>query len=143
VTIPIWMLFGFAIWTVVLLMATIGVYRWGMVLTRRASIGSFRADKVEGAAWYARAMRAHANCIENLPVFAVIVFSLHASGTSGALVDALSVTVLIARLLQSSVHVLFEQTNAVVSVRFTLFSAQLASFLWLSGIVIAGQIQGS
>ena len=141
-TVPVWMLLGFAIWTIVLLMATIGVYRWGMILMRGASMSSFRADKVEGPAWYARAMRAHANCIENLPVFAVVVFALHVSGTSGALVDALAVAVLVTRVLQSSIHVAFEQTSPIVSIRFTLFTAQVASFLWLAGIVIAGQLHG-
>jgi uncharacterized MAPEG superfamily protein len=142
-TLPVWMLLGFAIWTVMLLMATIGVYRWGMILTRGASISGFPADKVEGPAWYARAMRAHANCIENLPVFAVVIFALHVSGTSGALVDTLAVAVLAARVLQSSIHVAFEQTNSIVSIRFTLFSVQVASYLWLAAIVVAGQLHGS
>ena len=109
---------------------------------RGASISAFRADKVEGPAWYARAMRAHANCIENLPVFAVVVFALHVSGTSGALVDTLAVAVLVARVLQSSIHVAFEQTSSIVAIRFTLFTVQVASFLWLAGIVIAGQLHG-
>src|ERR1044071_8897484 len=128
------MLLGFAIWTVVLLMATIGVYRWGMILTGGASISGFRADRGEGPDWYARAMRAHANCIENLPVFSGVVVALHVSGTRGALVDMLAVAVLVARVLQSSIHVAFEQTNSIVSIRFTLFSAQVASFLWLAAI---------
>lgn len=71
-TIPIWMLLAFAVWTIVVLLFSVGVYRWSRILTGRVEIKDFRADRVEGADWYQRAMRAHANCVENLPVFAVL-----------------------------------------------------------------------
>jgi hypothetical protein len=67
---PVWILVGFAAWTVLLLLATVGVYRWSRILTGRVAIREFRADQIEGADWYKRAMRAHANCVENLPVLA-------------------------------------------------------------------------
>jgi len=67
-TVPVWMLLGFAAWTVLLLLSTVGVYRWSRILTGRVPIRDFRADQVEGEDWYRRSMRAHANCIENLPV---------------------------------------------------------------------------
>lgn len=35
-TIPMWMLLGFAAWTVLLLSATVGVYRWTRILSGRA-----------------------------------------------------------------------------------------------------------
>jgi uncharacterized MAPEG superfamily protein len=137
VTVPVWMLVGFAAWTVLLLLATVGVYRWSRILTGRVPIRSFRADRIEGADWYLRAMRAHANCIENLPVFGAIVFGLYVGNVSSALVDGLAVAVLIARIMQSLVHVCFVQTNAVASVRFGFFFVQILSFLWLIGILIA------
>jgi uncharacterized MAPEG superfamily protein len=137
VTVPVWMLVGFAAWTVLLLLATVGVYRWSRILTGRVPIRSFRADRIEGADWYLRAMRAHANCIENLPVFGAIVFGLYVGNVSSAFVDALAITVLVARIMQSLVHVCFVQTNAVVSVRFGFFFVQILSFLWLIGILIA------
>ena len=90
-TIPVWMLVGFAAWTVLLLLATVGVYRWSRILTGREPIRSFRADRIEGADWYLRAMRAHANCVENLPVFGAIVFGLYVANVSTALVNALVV----------------------------------------------------
>jgi uncharacterized MAPEG superfamily protein len=136
-TIPIWMLVGFAAWTVLLLLATVGVYRWSRILTGRVPIRNFRADQIEGADWYKRAMRAHANCVENLPVFGAIVFGLHVGNVSGVLVNTLSVAVLVARILQSLMHVCFDQTNAVSSVRFGFFAVQIASFLGLIGILLA------
>jgi hypothetical protein len=47
-----------------------------------------------------------------------------------------SIAVLVARVMQSSVHIGLVQTNAVVTVRFTFFFIQLASFLMLIGIVV-------
>ena len=57
-TVPVWMLVGFAAWTVLLLLTTVGVYRWSRILTGRVAIRNFRADQIEGADWYNRAMRA-------------------------------------------------------------------------------------
>ncbi|MBS0580131.1 MAG: MAPEG family protein [Proteobacteria bacterium] len=134
--VPIWMLLGFASWTVLLLVFTIGVYRWSAILTARAQIAAFRSDQVEGADWYRRSMRAHANCIENLPVFAAIVLALQTSGTGGLAVEVLCSAVLVARVLQSLVHVCHAQTNAFVAVRFALFTVQLVSFGGLTGLVV-------
>lgn len=135
-TVPIWMLLGFAAWTVVLLLFTVGIYRWSRILTGRVPISDFRADNVEGEDWYRRAMRAHANCIENLPVFGAVVFALSVGGVGGPVVDFLSISVLAARILQSLVHVSLVQTNAVSAVRFAFFFVQIASFLALIIMVV-------
>ena len=133
---PVWMLVGFAAWTVLLLLATVGVYRWSRILTGRVAIREFRADQIEGAEWYKRAMRAHANCVENLPVFGAIVFGLYVGNVGSVLVNALAVAVLLARIMQSLVHVCFVQTNTVTAVRFGFFFVQIVSFLWLIGILL-------
>ena len=135
-TVPIWMLLGFAAWTVLLLMATVGVYRWSRILTRRVEIRNFRADQVGGEDWYKRAMRAHANCVENLPVFGAIVFALYVGNVTGGLVNVLAIAILIARMLQSLVHVCFVQTNTMASIRFAFFAVQIIGFLWLIGIIL-------
>jgi hypothetical protein len=133
---PVWMLVGFAAWTVLLLLATVGVYRWSRILTGRVAIREFRADQIEGADWYKRAMRAHANCVENLPVFGAIVLGLYVGNVGSALVNALAVAVLIARIMQSLVHVCFVQTDIVTAVRFGFFFVQIVSFLWLTVILL-------
>ena len=136
-TIPIWTLVGFALWTLLLLFSTVGVYRWSRILTGRVPISEFRADHVDGEDWYRRAMRAHANCVENLPVFGTIVFALYASGVGGTTVDALCIGILGARVVQSLIHVSVVQTDAVVSVRFAFFLLQAVGFLWLTAILVA------
>ena len=134
--VPIWTLLGFAAWTVVLLLGTVGMYRWSRILTGRVPIKDFRADQIEGEDWHKRAMRAHANCIENLPVFGAIVLALHVSAVRGPVVNYLCVAALAARIVQSLIHVSFEPTNAVVSVRFAFFFVQLASFLTLIVMIV-------
>lgn len=136
---PVWMLLGFAAWTIVLLLCTVGVYRWSRILTGKVEIGEFRADRVEGSDWYLRAMRAHANCVENLPVFGAIVLAIYASGVSSNIINILSAAILVARILQSIVHVAMRQTNSVVTVRFVLFFIQLLSFMALA-ITLAYQL---
>jgi len=135
-TVPMWTLLGFAAWTVVLLLGTVGVYRWSRILTGRVPIKDFRADQIEGDEWYKRAMRAHANCIENLPVFGAIVLALHVGEVRGPIVNNLCVAVLVARIVQSLIHVSFEPTNTVTSVRFAFFFVQLASFLSLIVMIV-------
>jgi uncharacterized MAPEG superfamily protein len=140
-TIPVWMLLGFATWTALLLLFTIGIYRWTRIFSGTVPIRDFPADASGGAEWYRRATRAHANCIENLPVFGAIVFALYVANVGGALVDALSVAVLGARIVQSTVHVCFVHTNTIASVRFGFFFVQFICFLWLTGIIV--KVSGS
>lgn len=135
-TLPIWMLLGFAAWTLLLLMVTVGIYRWGRILAGLSGIASFRSDQLEGAPWYQRGTRAHANCIENLPVFAAIVIALQAGHVTGSLVNWLSIAILAARVVQSLVHVCFIQTDKAVAFRFSFYSVQLISFIWLISIVV-------
>ena len=134
-TIPVWTLLAFATWTLVLLLATVGVYRWSRILTGRVAVADFRADQIEGSDGYRRAMRAHANCVENLPVFGAVVLALVVAGVRGPTVDGLCLAILLARVAQSLTHVGFAQTNAVASVRFGFFFVQLICMLWLVGII--------
>jgi uncharacterized membrane protein YecN with MAPEG domain len=131
-----WMLLGFATWTLALLMAFVGVYRWGNILLFKAPIASFRSDQLEGADWYKRGTRAHANCVENLPVFGAIVAAISVTGLDGFTVDALCTVVLFARICQSLVHVSRIQTDRGVAVRFSFFSVQLICFVALIAMIV-------
>lgn len=136
-TVPVWMLLGFAMWTLLLLLVTVGVYRWSRIFRGQVAIRNFPADAAGGEDWYRRATRAHANCIENLPVFGAVVFGLHVGNVTGTLVDALAVTVLVARIVQSMVHVCLVHTNTVASVRFAFYFVQFICFVWMAGAIVA------
>lgn len=137
-----WSLLAFAAWPLVLLLTTVAVYRWRRILTGRVAIKDFRADQVEGLDWYKRAMRAHANCIENLPVFGAIVFVLFAARIDGSTVDTLCIAIMAARVAQSLTHVSVPQTNPVVALRFSFYLVQLVGFLWLIAIIVLQASRG-
>jgi len=135
-TIPVWVLLLFAGWTLATLLATVGVYRWSRILTGRATLSEFRADELQGSDWYRRAMRAHANCVENLPVYAALVVVIVASGVRSPTLDGLAAVLLAARVLQTITHVAVEQSNVAVGVRFAFFLAQLVCMAGM-GILVA------
>jgi uncharacterized MAPEG superfamily protein len=133
---PVLALLGFAVWTLVLLFGSVGVYRWSRILSGRARLTDFPADAPEGADWYKRAMRAHANCVENLPVFAAIVVAIVATGVRSLELNVLAVIVLVARVCQSLVHVALPQTQGVIAVRFTFFLVQAVAMLAMALLVV-------
>ena len=135
-TIPVWVLLGFAAWTLLTLFTTVGVYRWARILTGRAAISEWRADEVQGSEWYRRAVRAHLNCVENLPVYTAIVVILLAAHLNTPVLDALAITILVARICQTSIHLMLEQTNAIAAIRFAFFFVQAACMLAM-GIIAA------
>ena len=135
---PVWVLLGFAGWTLLILFATVGVYRWSRILTGRASVREWRADEDQGADWYRRAMRAHMNCIENLPVYAAIVVAIIASGVSSPGLDGLAIALLGFRVVHSLWHIALEQTEVVAALRFSLYFAQIL-ILFAMGILVAVQ----
>jgi uncharacterized MAPEG superfamily protein len=133
---PAWMLLGFAIWTVAVLLFTVGIYRWSRILTGRVAMKDFRGDKVEGDDFYLRAMRAHANCIENLQVFGAVVLVLYIGNVSSPAIDIMAGIVLVARVLQTTVHVALVQTNGIALIRFIFFFAQLFCFVGMAAAIV-------
>ena len=81
----VWVLLLFAAWTLLLLFVTIGYFRWSRILTSRATMREWRPDEVQGTDWYRRAMRAHANCLENLPIYSAITTAVRTSDHLGLL----------------------------------------------------------
>lgn len=135
-TIPVWVLLGFAAWTLLTLFTTVGWYRWSRILTGRGQLAEFRADVAHGADWYRRAMRAHANCVENLPVYGAIVVAILAAGLQSRSLDLLAIVLLAARICQTVTHIAFEPTNTMVGVRFAFFFTQAVCMIWMGIIVV-------
>jgi len=135
VSLALWMLLGFATWTLLVMTIVIGAYRWALIFRGAAELTSFPGDVPHGGVAYRRAVRAHANCLENLPVFAVIVLVGAITGLHPAGTDALAATTLGARIVQSSVHMLFPERNATVAVRFSFFLAQVVAMLAMAALL--------
>ncbi len=135
-TIPLWVMLGFAGWTLAVLTASIGVYRWSRILSGRATIAEWRADATQGSEWYQRAMRAHMNCVENLPVYGAVALAAALSEVGGRELDALAVTFLAARIGQSLVHITRPQTELVAALRFGLYFVQVVCVVSM-GVLVA------
>lgn len=135
-TIPVWVLLGFAGWTLIVLLGTVGVYRWSRIITGRSAIYEFRAGVPHEKDWYRRAMRAHANCVENLPVYGAIVLALVVSNLDSVALDVLALVLMASRVVQTITHISFEEKTTAVSVRFTFFIIQLICMFWM-GIYVA------
>lgn len=134
-TIPIAALLAFALWTITLLALTIGIVRWGLIFSGRAALNSFPGDEPHGSPFYRRATRAHANCIENLPVFGAIVLAAYASGTVSPLMDLLAIAVFAARMGQTTTH-LISASNTAIGIRFSFLMVQLGAFFWMSALIV-------
>lgn len=134
-SIPVAALLAFALWTITLLAFTIGVLRWGLIFAGKAELKSFPGDEAHGSPFYRRATRAHANCIENLPVFGAIVLAAEASGAHSPWLDGLAAAVVVARVFQTSAH-LSSGANLAIGVRFSFLMVQLVAFFWMSALIV-------
>lgn len=135
---PVLMLLAFAGWTLLSMVLTVDFYRWSRILTARSQIVEFSEYRVEGQGWYKRALRAHANCVENLPVYGAVVVAVVATGVSAPLLDLLSIVLMGARVAQTSVHVGFQHSNLAAVVRFTFYFIQVVCMIWMGVYVVVG-----
>jgi uncharacterized MAPEG superfamily protein len=125
-TIPLWCLIVFVLWTAALVVA-LSLAR----LRHLAAGGSHRDFGVPDdrrLIW--RLFRAHLNCLENLPLFASVVLIGTVRGVVGSRFDALAVVYLTARLLQSAVHVLGGRGN----IRLAFLLVQIACLVGLAAL---------
>ena len=135
-SIPVWVLLAFAVWSMLVLILTVGTYRWGLIFAGRVQVNEFRADQIEGSDRYRRAMRAHLNCLENLPIYGAIVLVIVVSGAQSAALDSLALTLIGARIAQTLIHVSWQQTNLLAYLRFGFFFVQLICMFWMTALVV-------
>lgn len=122
-------LIGFTAWTL-LLVLLVFAYRGARFLAGKPINSWPRGAKpADDAALVKRIEDAHANCLENLPVFAVIVLTAAALGNLEA-VDPLAGTVLYARIGQSAAH-LWGTGRLQVLLRASFWAVQAGLFVWM------------
>ena len=136
-TIPQWSLICFALWTLLTMIFTIGVTRWYLILTGKSRPREFRADKPHGTPRYRRSMRAHSNCVENLPVYGAIILGLTLLKLDSPLLNLLAIIFIIARICQTLTHVVFVDTNRMVTIRFSFFFIQLVIMFWMMILMVS------
>ncbi|MEM7399254.1 MAG: MAPEG family protein [Pseudomonadota bacterium] len=134
-TTPLWVLLAFAVWTILVLLSGVAVHRWRLILSKQANFADFSGGAVEGTDFYARATRAHANCLESLPIFGALALIAAVAGIDTPRLDQLAIAILIARIAQSVVHMALPVTNTTAPIRGALFGVQLIAFLWMAVII--------
>ncbi len=115
-------LLGFLTWTL-LLLAVMEAVRVKIVASGQVPANGFNPENSNLSPFMQRLARAHANCIEGLPLFGGLMLLAVVAGRAGV-TDSLAYVFLTARIVQSSVHVVSTSVPAV-NLRFAAFVVQL------------------
>lgn len=113
----------YAAWTL-LLLGGIALLRFSVSLAGKRAANAFAVSGEDVSPFSARLCRAHANCYENLPIFAGLLLAVVVSGNA-AITAPLALWAVAARVGQSTVHLLSTSIRAV-QLRFLFFLV-----LWL------------
>jgi hypothetical protein len=126
-------LIGFIAWTLALLVL-MEIIRTYLVLAGKIPANGFTPDNGNLSPFMQRLARAHANCIEGLPVFGgLLAVALILEKT--AIIDGLALWFLSARVTQSVIH-LASTSLAAVSARFAAFAVQMAiAIYWVIALI--------
>jgi uncharacterized MAPEG superfamily protein len=126
-------LFGFIAWTLLLLLIMEVIRSWLVISGQQAS-NAFTPDNAGLSPFMQRLARAHANCVEGIPVFGGLMVVAVLTGQA-AVTDGTALFFLAARLLQSIIH-LSSISSLAVKARFTCFALQLAlAVYWCFGLL--------
>ena len=112
---------GFIAWTLFLLVLMEAI-RSKLVMSKAIQANEFRPDNANLSPFMQRLARAHANCLEGLPVFGGLMLVAVLAGKS-AVTDPLAYVLLGARILQSVLH-LSSLSVVAVNLRFAAFAVQ-------------------
>ena len=115
-------LVGFIAWSLFLLVLMEAV-RSKLVLTKAVPANGFTPDNANLSPFMQRLARAHANCIEGLPIFGGLLLVAVLTGKS-SITDPLAYVFLCARVLQSVIH-LGSLSAVAVTLRFSAFAIQM------------------
>lgn len=115
-------LLGFLSWTLLLLVLMEAI-RSKLVLSGEVPANGFNPENSNLSPFMQRLARAHANCIEGLPIFGGFMLLAVVAGKS-SVTDPLAYVLLGARVVQSTIH-LASTSSLAVTARFTAFAVQM------------------
>lgn len=114
---------GFIAWTLLLLVLMEAI-RAKLVLTRAVPADGFDPANSTLSPFMQRLARAHANCLEGLPIFGGLMLVAAVTGHT-AVTDPLALVLLGARVVQSLIH-LASVSPTAITWRFAAFTVQMA-----------------
>jgi uncharacterized MAPEG superfamily protein len=124
----------YALWAIALALM-VGADRVLMVMRGQAAITSFTPGAPHGSDSYWRINRAHINTAENLAIFAAIVLAGWVAGMESAPFNRLAVIVVVARVIQSAIHIASGSPMAI-NLRFAAFGVQLICEIWMAVLIL-------
>jgi uncharacterized MAPEG superfamily protein len=124
----------YALWAIALVLM-IAADRALLIIRGEAKANSFASGVPHGSESYWRINRAHLNTVENLPIFATVVLSGWVVGMETATFNLLAVIVVVARVIQSAIHIASGSVLAV-NLRFTAFAVQIVCEIWMAALVL-------
>ncbi len=113
---------GFVAWSLFLLVLMEAI-RTKLVVTKSVAPNEFKPDNSNLSPFMQRLARAHANCVESLPVFGGLMLIALLAGKS-SVTDPLAYFFLCARIVQSVIH-LGSLSAPAVTLRFSAFAVQM------------------
>ncbi len=113
---------GFISWAL-LLLVLMEVLRSQLVISGKVVANGFTPDNNNLSPFMQRLSRAHANCIEGLPIFGGLLLVAIVTDRS-AITDPLAYLFLASRIFQSVVH-LISLSPTAVTIRFLAFTVQM------------------
>lgn len=126
---------GFIAWTLLLLVLMEAI-RSKLVLTGAVPANGFNPENSNLSPFMQRLARAHANCLEGLPIFGGLLIVAAVAGKT-PITDPLAPLLLGARLVQSVIH-LASTSPMAVTARFTAFAVQMGiAIYWAVKLLMA------
>jgi hypothetical protein len=124
----------FIAWALFLLVL-MEIIRSYLVVSGRAKSNEFKPDNANLSPFLQRLARAHANCIESLPVIGgILLVAIVTRRTE--ITDALAAWLLLARIAQSITHLVSLSVFAV-NTRFFFFAVQIAIAVYWTWALLA------
>ncbi len=122
-------LLGLTAWTLFLLIL-MEVLRSRLILMKAIAANEFKPDNSNLSPFMQRLARAHANCVESLPVFGILLIVALLNNRAGV-TNPLAPWLFAARVVQSCVH-LASLSVPAVWIRFIAFAVQIAIAVYWS-----------
>ncbi|HEY7977398.1 MAG TPA: MAPEG family protein [Rhizomicrobium sp.] len=124
----------YALWAIALVLM-IAFDRLLLIFRGQVKNNEFLSGVPHGNDSYWRINRAQLNTVENLPIFAAIVLVAWVAGVENHIFNLLAMIVLVARIVQSIVHVL--SGGAIATwFRTAAFAVQIVCEIWMAVMIL-------
>ncbi|HEY2034988.1 MAG TPA: MAPEG family protein [Rhizomicrobium sp.] len=124
----------YALWAIALVLM-IAIDRLLLIFRGQVKNNEFLSGVPHGNDSYWRINRAQMNTVENLPIFAVIVLAAWVAGSESPLFNLLAMVVLVARIVQSVIHIMSGDQIATWF-RTAMFAVQIACEIWMAVMIL-------